>query len=117
MEQVLACYSKVFGAGELETFKELIGECAKHEGIPPAYPDLMESLSLEGIAELGRLYVQRVRAMAPDAAYIVDKMPLNFAFVGLIHLALPRALRPRSARPLDTCISCFSLLFTGSQPL
>ncbi len=117
MEQVLASHSKVFGGGELETFKELIGECAKHEGIPPAYPDLMEALSPEGIAQLGRLYAQRVRAMAPDAAYIVDKMPLNFAFVGLIHLALPRARFIHVRRdPLDTCVSCFSLLFTGSQP-
>jgi tetratricopeptide (TPR) repeat protein len=117
MEQVLASHSKVFGAGELETFKELIGECAKREGIPPAYPDLMESLSPEGIAELGRLYTRCVRAMASDAACIVDKMPLNFVFVGLIHLALPQARFIHIRRdPLDTCMSCFSLLFTGSQP-
>lgn len=117
MEQVLASHSKVFGAGELETFKELLGDCAKRESIPPAYPDLMESLSTNGIAELGRLYTQRVRSMAPDAACIVDKMPLNFVFVGLIHLALPRARFIHIRRdPLDTCMSCFSLLFTGSQP-
>jgi len=117
MEQVLASHSKVFGAGELETFKELIGECAKQEGIPPAYPDLMDSLSPDGIARLGELYTQRVRGMAPDAARIVDKMPLNFVFVGLIHLALPQARFVHIRRdPLDTCMSCFSLLFTGSQP-
>lgn len=117
MEQVLASHSKVFGAGELETFKELVGECAQGEGVPPAYPDLMDSLSPESIAELGQLYTQRVRAMAPNAACIVDKMPLNFAFVGLIHLALPQARFIHVRRdPLDTCMSCFSLLFTGSQP-
>jgi hypothetical protein len=44
-------------------------------------------------------------------------MPLNFVFVGLIHLALPRARFIHIRRdPLDTCMSCFSLLFTGSQP-
>jgi hypothetical protein len=44
-------------------------------------------------------------------------MPLNFVFVGLIHLALPNARFINVRRdPLDTCISCFSLLFTGSQP-
>jgi len=117
MEQVLASHSKAFGAGELETFKELIGECAKREGVAPAYPDLMESLSADGIAELGELYTRRVRAMAPDALHIVDKMPLNFVFVGLIHLALPRARFIHIRRDsLDTCVSCFSLLFTGSQP-
>jgi hypothetical protein len=44
-------------------------------------------------------------------------MPLNFIFVGLIHLALPKARIIHIRRdPLDTCVSCFSLLFTGTQP-
>jgi tetratricopeptide (TPR) repeat protein len=117
MEQVLASHSKVFGAGELETFKELIGECAKSQNVPPAYPDLVTSLSSERITELGQAYTTRVRALAPDAPHIVDKMPLNFVFVGLIHLALPNARIVHIRRdPLDTCVSCYSLLFTGSQP-
>jgi hypothetical protein len=117
LEQVLASHSKVFGAGELEAFKELIGACASKQRIPPAYPDLMDSLSPDGIAELGQLYAERVRPMAPDVERIVDKMPLNFVFVGLIHLALPSARIIHIRRdPLDTCVSCFSLLFTGSQP-
>jgi tetratricopeptide (TPR) repeat protein len=117
LEQVLASHSKVFGAGELETFKELIGACASKQRIPPAFPDLMDSLSPDGITELGQLYAERVRPMAPDAERIIDKMPLNFVFVGLIHLALPGARIIHIRRdPLDTCVSCFSLLFTGSQP-
>jgi len=34
MEQVLASHSKVFGAGELEAFKEVIKECVDSHGIP-----------------------------------------------------------------------------------
>jgi tetratricopeptide (TPR) repeat protein len=117
MEQVLASHSEVFGAGELETFKELIGECAKGQGVVPAYPDLVPSLAAERITELGKSYTARVRKLAPDAPCIVDKMPLNFIFVGLIHLALPNARIIHIRRdPLDTCVSCYSLLFTGSQP-
>jgi len=117
LEQVLASHSKVFGAGELETFKEVIGECAKTQGVPPAYPDLMDFLSSEQILQIGQTYSTRARALAPDADRIVDKMPLNFVFVGLIHLALPKARIIHIRRdPLDTCVSCFSLLFTGSQP-
>jgi len=49
--------------------------------------------------------------------HIVDKMPLNFMFVGLIHLTLPNARIVHIRRdPLDTCVSCYSLMFTGSQP-
>jgi tetratricopeptide (TPR) repeat protein len=117
LEQVLASHSKVFGAGELEAFKEAIAECAKSQGIEPAYPALAGALSRDQIRQMGEMYTQRARARAPEAERIVDKMPLNFVFAGLIHLALPNARFINLRRdPLDTCVSCFSLLFTGSQP-
>jgi tetratricopeptide (TPR) repeat protein len=117
LEQVLASHSKVFGGGELETFKEAIADCANSQGIVPAYPALAGALSQDQIRQLGETYTTRVRARAPEAERIVDKMPLNFVFAGLIHLALPNARFINIRRdPLDTCVSCFSLLFTGSQP-
>src|SRR5260370_12675295 len=91
LEQVLASHSKVFGAGELETFKEAIAECVSSQGIVPAYPALVEALSRDHIPQLGEIYTTRQRARAPAAQRIVDKMPLNFVFAGLIHLALPNA--------------------------
>jgi tetratricopeptide (TPR) repeat protein len=117
MEQVLASHSKVFGAGELEAFKEAIKECVDSHGIVPAYPLLCEHLSQDHIRQLGETYTAKTRPRAPGAERIVDKMPLNFCFVGLIHLALPNARFINVRRdPLDTCVSCFSLLFSGSQP-
>jgi hypothetical protein len=117
MEQVLASHSKVFGAGELETFKEMVIDAVNNQAIFPAYPELIGELPREAIHKIGQTYTSRVRALAPDALHIVDKMPLNFAFVGLIHMALPNARIIHTRRnPLDTCVSCYSLLFTGSQP-
>jgi hypothetical protein len=49
---------------------------------------------------------------------IADKMPLNSVLVGLIHLALLNARFINLRRdPLHTCVSCFSLLFSGSPRL
>ena len=43
-------------------------------------------------------------------------MPSNFFFAGIIHLALPNARIIHTVRdPVDTCISCFSKLFTAEQ--
>jgi hypothetical protein len=48
---------------------------------------------------------------------ITDKMPRNFLNVGIIRLALPKARIIHVRRdPVDTCMSCFSLLFSGDQP-
>jgi Sulfotransferase family len=48
---------------------------------------------------------------------IVDNTPSNFLYVGLIHLALPNARIVHARREaVDTCLSCFSILFDGDQP-
>jgi hypothetical protein len=47
---------------------------------------------------------------------MTDKTPSNYYFAGLIHLALPNAKMIHVTRdPVDTCVSCFSLLFTAGQ--
>jgi hypothetical protein len=70
-------------------------------------------MSGEHFRKLGLTYLTGVRQLAPAASHIVDKMPANFVFAGLIHLALPNATIIHAVRdPVDTCISCFSKLFT-----
>src|SRR5262249_37661109 len=55
-------------------------------------------------------------ARAPGAERIVDKLPTNFHFLGLIHLALPQAKVVHVRRSaLDTCVSCFSKPFTAAM--
>ncbi len=50
------------------------------------------------------------------AKRLTDKMPSNYYFLGLIHLALPNAKIIHTVRdPIDTCISCFSKLFSADQ--
>ncbi len=47
---------------------------------------------------------------------ITDKLPANFRYAELIHLALPNARIIHTCRdPIDTCLSCFSILFV-TQP-
>jgi hypothetical protein len=43
-------------------------------------------------------------------------MPSNYYFAGLVHLALPNAKIIHIMRdPVDTCVSCFSKLFSAEQ--
>ena len=61
-------------------------------------------------------YVSAISALAPKAERIVDKMPKNFLFAGLIDLTLPNARIIHVHRDaLDTCFSCFAKLFAGAQ--
>jgi hypothetical protein len=51
-------------------------------------------------------YLRLLRGIAPDAARVTDKMPLNFQWAGLIHMALPRATIIHCRRsPIGTALS------------
>jgi hypothetical protein len=60
---------------------------------------------------MGRSYVAAIGAGVSESR-IVDKMPTNFLYAGLIHLILPHARIIHCRRnPLDTCLSCYSKHF------
>jgi hypothetical protein len=52
--------------------------------------------------------------LAEGKVRIIDKLPANFLNVGLIRLILPNARIIHTVRdPMDTCVSCYSKLFTS----
>jgi Flp pilus assembly protein TadD len=106
-EQILASHPQVHGAGELSAFHEAVVEVFSHDtALGPAV-----------LQKLGRRYSEAVTALASSAARITDKMPANFRYAGLIHLALPKARIVHMRRdPVDTCVSCFSQNFAEGQP-
>jgi tetratricopeptide (TPR) repeat protein len=113
IEQILASHPKVFGAGEL---REIVLMAKLGDRYMSEFPEIVPTLSGEQLHEFGTSYVQIMRDQAPAAAKITDKMLINFAYAGLIHLALPNARIIHSRRdPLDTGFSCFSHLFAGAQ--
>ena len=112
IEQILASHPGVFGAGELKTLDYAAG--AAIEALPgaPPFPEMAAAMSGEDFRSLGASYADKLAQLAPGAVRIVDKMPGNFVFAGLIHLALPQATIIHAVRdPLDTCVSGFSILF------
>ena len=114
VEQILATHPQVYGGGELNKFQRAVQSTRSADGRPILGPRFLPALDAEAFGEIGTRYVEDVRKLAPDAARVTDKMLSNYFFVGLIYLALPRSKIIHVKRdPLDTCISCFSTLFSG----
>jgi hypothetical protein len=114
LEQILASHSRVFGAGEINDFAK---SAASLPGVSEDFPESVLILSDNELRHLGRRYVNSVTAKVPGVIRITDKMLSNFAYIGLIHLALPNARIIHACRdPVDTCLSCFSILFGDDQP-
>jgi len=98
VEQILASHPDVYGAGEVIFWEEAF-EARRGTGSQGA------PLPLHALA---RAYLDRVGGSAGDALRIVDKMPRNFLYAGLIHTVFPRARIIHMRRhPIDTCLSIY----------
>jgi tetratricopeptide (TPR) repeat protein len=120
IEQILASHPDVHGAGELRVLPDLVDNTLSiadpKPDVPPArYPQVLSHLSPQDLKSLARNYLDRIRSLVPGRHQrVVDKMPLNFLYAGLIHLILPQAHIIHCRRnAVDTCLSCYTKSFTG----
>ena len=117
LEQILAGTPGVHGAGEISDFDLAAREIGGAVAESLERPEAIAEIAPEDLKRLGADYVRRLRALAPDARRIVNKMPENFRLASLIALSLPKAKIIHIRRdPRDTCLSCFSILFTENLP-
>jgi tetratricopeptide (TPR) repeat protein len=99
-EQILASHPNVFAAGELTYWNT---ESAVYQS---STLDSRSDRTL--LRKLAADYQRLLQDLSDDALRVVDKMPTNFAFLGLIHAALPGARIIHMQRnPIDTCLSIY----------
>jgi Flp pilus assembly protein TadD len=99
-EQILASHPDVFAAGELAFWNTASGVYQSCALKTPAGRTLLRKLADD--------YLRLLEDLSDDALRVVDKMPTNFAFLGLIHAALPNARIIHMRRnPIDTCLSIY----------
>jgi len=109
VEQILSSHSEVMGAGELPALRLLVDSSGE-------FPGNMATLTHAAAAQLGEAYLSRVTPRALGHARLLDKMPANFLYAGLIAAILPGARIIHCRRdPADTCLSCYTKLFAGEQ--
>ncbi len=112
IEQILASHPRVHGAGERQDFEKAIVTASGRSD----YPALVATLNAAQLDAMGAAYLASMTAAAPAADRFTDKLPGNFKYAGLIHLALPQARIIHVKRnAIDTCFSCFTTLFGAEQ--
>jgi tetratricopeptide (TPR) repeat protein len=118
VERILSSHSRVYAAGELNNFALLMSRRARQAQKGQSSKQELVGLSAGlDFAELGRAYIASTRPATADKPRFIDKMPLNFLYVGLIHLALPGAKILHVQRhPLDTCYAIYKTLFKDAYP-
>jgi tetratricopeptide (TPR) repeat protein len=99
-EQILASHPDVFAAGELTYWNTASAAYQSSAHGDPGNGTLLRKLADD--------YLRLLDDLSNDALRMIDKMPTNFAFLGLIHAALPNARIIHMRRnPIDTCLSIY----------
>ncbi len=119
VEQILASHSAVEGTMELPDIVSIarrLGGKMKRSDIS-AYPEMLAEPGAEGLQNLGEEYLSRTRIHRRlGRMFFVDKMPNNFAHIGLVHLILPNAkIIDVRRHPLACCFSLFKQHFARGQ--
>lgn len=114
LERILGNHSQVASAGELNDFHlELCWQADML--VEHVDPVLLRACADVDFAAIGRGYRQRTAWRAEGRRFLIDKMPINFWYVGLIHKSMPDARIVCLVRdPLDTCFSNLKELFAGN---
>ena len=114
IEQILASHKNIYGAGELSILDDIIQEACQTARLP--FNIWVSQLTDDEFAALGEHYLERTSVLAPDKQFIIDKMPSNCFYIGMIYRMLPTAKIIHAIRdPMDSCFSCFTHLFKSSM--
>ena len=112
LERIISSHSAVYAAGELKHFSAALMEEVRNLGPLADRADLVRKSCQTDPLAVGRGYLERTRPFTGHTPHFIDKLPLNFLSIGVIHLALPKAKIIHVRRsPMDACYAVYKFLF------
>jgi tetratricopeptide (TPR) repeat protein len=119
IEQILSSHSAIEGTAELTCLTDVAlrleeKECRRQGA---NFPQILEKLEPAALAELGEEYLENARVHRKSGRpFFIDKAPVNYHHIGLIHLILPNAKIIDARRhPAACCLSMFKNNYTETN--
>ena len=103
IEQILSSHSKIFGAGELDFLPKIMSK-----------QNLSKSMDIDKILpEIRNEYYKQIKKLS-SKKYVIDKLPMNFKWIGFIAAAFPEAKILHIKRnPMAVCWSNYKTNFNN----
>jgi tetratricopeptide (TPR) repeat protein len=115
-EQIVGAHGDVHGAGERVALSRAFAALGGGDDDAAAV-HRVAGLDAAALDTTAAAYLAELHALAPGKARIIDKMPGNFNYLGLVALMLPGARIIYCARdPRDIGLSIFTFRFYGYHP-
>jgi tetratricopeptide (TPR) repeat protein len=113
VDRIVSSHPLVSSAGELQTIAILIHRLTGVGAPRTLQAEAFRRARSTDLSQLGRDYLSETAALTGAAPRIVDKLPFNFFFAGVIHRALPNARIICLRRdPVDVCLSNYRTFFS-----
>ena len=110
IEQILSNHSKVFGADEVEFIPNLIEKYS----VDKKLNYIFENKSI--LKKIGNEYLSNMKEISKNLKVTTDKLPINFLYLGLIKLILPKSKIIHCYRnSKDNILSIFKNYFPGKK--
>jgi len=111
VEQIIASHSAVTGGGELS---KLDGFAKQYKQGIVKFHKSIANISEQNLADLADEYMEYLHGLSEGKAYITDKLPHNFMYIGLIRKMLPKAKIIHCKRnPVANCLSIYKAYFSA----
>lgn len=112
VDRILGSHSKIVSMGEIQVIARAVKAVSGSRSTSMLDAELAGMTDQLNFAEIGRQYLYETGQRVDLDSYSIDKMPLNFLYVGHILSALPGARIVCLRRhPMDTCLSNYRQLF------
>lgn len=119
VDRILSAHSEVVSIGEVPNFGDRMVHLTRQSSVqqPASFDALLKASKQIDFNRLGQQYLESTCMYAGDSPYFVDKLPFNFLYIGLIHLAFPNAAIVHIHKnPMDACLGIYRILFRNAYP-
>jgi tetratricopeptide (TPR) repeat protein len=111
-EQILASHPQVHGAGELSIVRDSIEMLPRMLGVQATAVECIGLIDRPIAQRLAQHHLSHLESLDPQAPRIVDKMPENYIYLGILAALYPRATFIHCQRDLrDVAVSCWMTHF------
>ncbi len=121
VDRIISAHPQAGSLGESNTLAfammRAVSALADGSGAVQSKTELIQRSTGVDFPALGQSYLDALWGYGDPHAWLVDKTPLNFLYLGLIRLALPQAKIVHLRRhPLDSCYAIYKTLFRMGYP-
>ncbi|MGH8033633.1 MAG: tetratricopeptide repeat-containing sulfotransferase family protein [Lysobacterales bacterium] len=125
VDRIINAHSQAASLGEINTLVFALMRTVAEEGSKrseatndvQSRTELIRRSAQIDFSRLGDKYAAAIGQYGHQEPRLVDKTPLNFLYLGLIHLALPEARIIHLRRnPVDSCYAMYKTLFRMGYP-